>query len=323
MGSPTSATSTGTIQISGGGNCSPISVFPTPTAPPGWIAILPGGGVTISGTGSGVFDSSFFPIGFEARDSRGALSGSITINGQVFSGASLYTADVAAALMGQTLSSWSVSIGGGQYQTQGQGAPPMGLTNSFSYCVWLGTNSLCNTGANNSPTNPLFPTNPGGGSSSSSSSSGGSSSSSSGGGGSLEPWVFTQVPSGRWTDPPFVNGFAYTGTGGTLFDKITLPTGYGASFNVYLAGNNLFGTFSAGDVVDFLAGGVSYFEIRGIAPAVDAASPTAFPLQVFFEGGGNGDFTQLGLEAADVPEPATWVMIALAVPVAFWRRRRS
>ena len=322
-GSSSPASSGGsTMQVTGGGFCQ-VNIQPTPPAfpggPPGFIAQLAPNTATISGTGSGVFDGSFFPIGFTASGNpAGPLTATFLINGtQIRTGLGQGFWDVANQLLGQTLSSWQVSISGGGGSVSGFGFPQ--IPNSFGYCVFFGTNQLCNTAANNSPTNPILPINPSGGSSSSSSSSGGGGSSSSSGGGGTT-WVFQGVPSGRWTDPPFVNGFAYAGTGGTLFDRITLPTGFGSSFTIRTgAGNALLGTFAAGAVVDFLAGGVSTFQILDIQPSVDAALPNAFPLQVFFEGGGNGDFTQTALETT-VPEPATWLMMALAVPLLVRRR---
>ena len=299
----------GTLQVAGSGSCV-ATLFPTPPGgPPGYNGFFAPVAVGLSGTGSGVFDGSFYPIGFTSSIAPGGpMTATFRINGvTVRTGQGQGLWNVAGDLSGQTLSTWDVSIIGAGVNVSGQGVPPL-LTNQYAYCVFFGANQLCNSAQNNSPSNPLLPSNPGGGSSSS--------------GGGRTTWVFRGVQSGRWTDPPFVNGFAYAGTGGTLFDRITLPTGFGSSFTIRTgSGNTLLGTFAAGAVVDFVAGGVSTFQIEDIQPSVDAALPDAFPLQVFFEGGGNGDFTQTALENT-VPEPATWLMMALAVPLLV-RRRRS
>ena len=167
--------------------------------------------------------------------------------------------------------------------------------------MWIGTNQVCNTPANNSPANAIIPAPPGAG----------------------NPWRFTNVTNGQWTDPPFVNAFQYADTSGTKFDKIRLPTGYGNAFTIWTGAGftNHLGTFAGGSLVDFILGGVDSFQIRDINPTVDAALPNAFPLQVFFEGGGNGSFTQTPLEDA-VPEPATWMMLALGLPWLLRARRR-
>lgn len=269
-----------------------------PGGPPGYFFTLPGGGAIISGTGSGLFDSSFFPIGFTATDIS-TPTATFFINGnQIRSGQNAATWDIAADLLGQTLGTWSVVIQSPSLSGAGSGPPP-NVSRFFSYCVFLGSNSqLCNAQGSNTQSNPVFPTTP-----------------NNGGGG----FVFNNVPSGRWFDPPFVNGFEYTGTGGTLFDKITLPTGLGPSFSVWTGGSSL-GTFAAGAAVDFVLGGVNSFQVRDINPSVDAANSNAFPLQIFFEGGGNGSFTQVPLDG--VPEPSTWLLVAAALPLAARRYLR-
>ena len=156
-------------------------------------------------------------------------------------------------LAGQVLSTWQVTLSTpfGSIPVFGPGAPS---TNGYSYCVWFGSNSLCNPAANSSPTNPIFPAspvpvvnprNPAG----------------------PPSWIFRNAGSGGTFDPPFVSGFQYDGVSGTRFDRITLPTGFGSSFTVWTGSgfSTSLGTFAAGTAVDFVLGGVDAFQIRNIA----------------------------------------------------------
>ena len=137
-------------------------------------------------------------------------------------------------------------------------------------------------------------------------------------------FVFTGIGTGTWIDPPFTSAYDYAGTGGTLFSGITLPTGFGSSFNV-LTGSGFstsLGTFGAGASVDFLSlgGAQPAFRVAGISPAVDSANPAGFPLQVFFTTA-SGSLTQ----TAALPEPATWAgaMAGLVVMIVARRKRLS
>lgn len=137
-------------------------------------------------------------------------------------------------------------------------------------------------------------------------------------------WTFINGPSGVWFDPPFAGGFDYVGTGGTQFTQITLPPGFGSSFNIsYGPGfSTSLGTFGSGVTVDFAAltgGPLSSFRLTGIDPLVDSANPIGFPLQVFFSAP-TGSFTQTAIEA--VPEPGTWSLTMLSGAWLAWRYRR-
>ncbi|NEQ34293.1 MAG: hypothetical protein F6K04_25465 [Leptolyngbya sp. SIO4C5] len=131
-------------------------------------------------------------------------------------------------------------------------------------------------------------------------------------------FVFQNVPSGRWFDPPATDGFEYemiprdvpvglasrifpgmTGVGqadDSLFTAISgFPQNVDADdrFTVSVEGQVL-GEFGPGDTVNFsdyaeLLGdrlvdgtGVRKFVVADINPSVDAANPVAFPLKVDF-----------------------------------------
>lgn len=131
-------------------------------------------------------------------------------------------------------------------------------------------------------------------------------------------WTFTVGQSGQWFDPPLTSAYDYAGLGGTTFTRITLPTGFG-SFDV-LSGSTSLGSFASGASVDFvlLTGSpLSSFRVAGIQPQVDAASPTAFPLQIFFSSP-TGSFTQT---ADTVPETSTLGLAVLPLALLWWRQR--
>jgi hypothetical protein len=130
-------------------------------------------------------------------------------------------------------------------------------------------------------------------------------------------FVFNNVPSGRWVDPPAADGFEYTmtprdvpvGVSSRIFPGMTgvgeaddsvftrvsgFPTGIDAddTFEVSVDGIVL-GDFSPGDTLSFrdyadqlgdrlVNGGVVQFTVSEINPAVDSSNPVAFPLRVDF-----------------------------------------
>ena len=130
-------------------------------------------------------------------------------------------------------------------------------------------------------------------------------------------FVFTNVPSGRWVDPPMADGFEYemtardvpvgtpsrvfpgmTGVGqadDSVFTRISgFPIDVDAddTFVVSVDGIVL-GEFSPGDTLSFsdyadalgdrlVDGGVRKFTISEINPAVNTRDPIAFPLQLDF-----------------------------------------
>lgn len=129
-------------------------------------------------------------------------------------------------------------------------------------------------------------------------------------------FVFNNIPSGTWADPPNTYGFDYVGTSGTLFTQIGLPTGFVDPFDVFIGStfSTLLGTFTGGSMVDFVTlGGAAQgqFRITGINPRFDSTlDPAGFPVQVFFSTA-TGSFTMLPL--TDVPEPRTVGLLLIGV----------
>lgn len=145
-------------------------------------------------------------------------------------------------------------------------------------------------------------------------------------GGTAGNWLFIGG-SGLWYDPPLTNGYDYTGLSGTTFTKITLPgccgsvnVSYGPGFGTQL------GTFAPNSVVDFASltgGALGAFRIWGLNPELDAGDPNAFPLQIFFSDS-TGSFSQVALDAGEVPEPGTLLSCAMGIAaIAGYRRRRQ
>jgi len=128
---------------------------------------------------------------------------------------------------------------------------------------------------------------------------------------------FRDVISGAWMDPPAASGFDYAITSlGSLFTKITFPTGFGSNLMVSSGGTS-FGTFGPGDMLNF-SSGVSSFSLTGIAPPVDPNDPLAFPLQLEFNTP-TASFDMTATSAAAVPEPSSLVLFCLgAVGMMFF-----
>ena len=141
---------------------------------------------------------------------------------------------------------------------------------------------------------------------------------------------FPAPTSGRWFDPPFSEGFTYELEGGASFTSITAPPidlGFAGPFGIFVDGISV-GSILPGGLFTF-GTGVSRFDLRGIAPYLDTASPgfsTAFP--VLLDWTGTADLLTLTpiLISAAVPEPAAWAMMITGfglVGAAVRRRRQS
>jgi hypothetical protein len=133
--------------------------------------------------------------------------------------------------------------------------------------------------------------------------------------GSSGQFIYSDVASGLWFDPPTASAFSYTMTSNSLFTSIlNFPSGFASPFVVSAGGVNL-GSFSAGDSLVFPNGGVSAFEISSINPLVDPNNPSAFPLELAFNTG-TASFTQQA-----VPEPAELGLFGAGLVVLAMIRR--
>ncbi|HBB32922.1 MAG TPA: PEP-CTERM sorting domain-containing protein [Cyanobacteria bacterium UBA8803] len=122
-------------------------------------------------------------------------------------------------------------------------------------------------------------------------------------------WIFQEVRSGRWYDPPTAYGFQYEMTSTSVFTHIlNFPVGIDDDnlFTVKV-GDTLLGQFSPGQTVDFvslLGQGVSKFTVTDIHPLVDPQDPVAFPIHLAFNTP-TASFKMAALsEQKSVPEPA-------------------
>ncbi len=125
-------------------------------------------------------------------------------------------------------------------------------------------------------------------------------------------FIFRDVPSGRWYDPPTTYGFHFLMTSNSLFTQILdFPVGIDSD-NLFAVsvGNKILGEFGPSKSVDFVAllgQGVSEFTITGIDPLVDATNSTAFPVKLAFSTT-TADFEMWALEypqSTSVPEPSS------------------
>lgn len=136
-----------------------------------------------------------------------------------------------------------------------------------------------------------------------------------------EPFVFEDVPSGRWFDPVAADGFHYVIEGDSLFTRIIdFADGFDQPFRVFAEGEDL-GLFGENDSIDFadlLGRGVTSFTVLGITPLVDGGDPLAFPIQLAFNTE-VATFAQFAVTA--VPEPASISVIAAGLLLARTRRR--
>lgn len=117
-------------------------------------------------------------------------------------------------------------------------------------------------------------------------------------------------------DPPSATGFIYEiGAGDPNFASVELPdVGNPGPYDLYLWNGSQFvfdTTLKPDTVFDFGAGGVSEFEILGIASSVglDPNSATDFVTTLTFED--SGTFTGSMTPVISVPEPSTWAMMLL------------
>lgn len=134
-------------------------------------------------------------------------------------------------------------------------------------------------------------------------------------------FVFTEVPTNFWIDPPSAYGYDFATTDGSLITAILdLPTGFLDPFTIS-TGGSVVGTFGPGEIVDFGAG-VSSFSVTGINPGVDPNDNTAFPIRLEF----NQPTASLTMTPTNVvPEPSSYALLLMGgVSLALygWRKKQ-
>jgi hypothetical protein len=138
-----------------------------------------------------------------------------------------------------------------------------------------------------------------------------------------------------YIDPAVATGYDYNvGAGNPNFASVALPTNVAGNFKLYtrdVNGNLVFqSALVGGQVYNFGASGVSFFEVTGIDPAagLDPSNTTAFVTALTFTSAGtfNGTQTPITLETAgQVPLPGTLALLALGclALVGGVRRKRN
>jgi hypothetical protein len=123
-------------------------------------------------------------------------------------------------------------------------------------------------------------------------------------------FLFTNLQSGLWYDPPMVDGFDISLSGGATFQKVTTPLGFD-NLELVVGGVTVDADLDGGESHTFAAG-VTGFIIRGIDPDLDQADPGfgyAFPLQLSFNNPSGSTMTWDPIVSAPIPEPSTWAML--------------
>lgn len=135
-------------------------------------------------------------------------------------------------------------------------------------------------------------------------------------------FLFNDPISGNWVDPPCTDGFAYQMTGPARFTRVVdFPVGFSQPFTVSV-GEQTLGSFGPGESVDFSSfpgGGVTSFEVSGIAPEVDLDDPQAFPLRLEYDQP-SASFTMTSLA---LPEPSGGLLSACALGALAMLRSRG
>jgi hypothetical protein len=133
-------------------------------------------------------------------------------------------------------------------------------------------------------------------------------------------FFFSNVPSGRWFDPPLVFGYEFTmSRPGSLFTEImNFPSGPSFGNLTVTAGGNTWTGQQSGMSLNL--GGVTSFRITGISPLLDNPNGAAFPIQLAFSTP-TAAFSMTPL-ASNVPEPGTVALSLTGLAAVMWLRRR-
>lgn len=148
-------------------------------------------------------------------------------------------------------------------------------------------------------------------------------------------FFFDNPESGRWFDPPFAEGFAYTllDDPTAVFTEVATPPSFFGFGDLTLVVGSLSFTLEPEVVFDFFANGltdVTSFEIRGIDPGLDVADPgfsTAFPTFLSFTGSPDLQMDYIEVSATtprgDAPLPGTLLLLSFGLAGLAWARKRT
>jgi len=130
-------------------------------------------------------------------------------------------------------------------------------------------------------------------------------------------------------DAGSVTSYQYqTGTGNPNFASVLLPIGIGDSlYSLALCNGTSLGTIAGGQAFTFSSGGVSCFDVGGIAPSagLSPADPEAFVTGLTFTASGEftGTMDPLTGSTSPAPEPAPWALLGVGlIGIALARLRR-
>lgn len=129
-------------------------------------------------------------------------------------------------------------------------------------------------------------------------------------------FLFGNVATGRWFDPPTNPGYNFAMTDSNGFASIdSLPLGFSSGMSVTASNGVLSNTYSGlnpGDAVDFTAffgaGGATTFSVNGINPLTDPTDTMAFPIALSF----TSQIASFSMTPQVVPEFGSGVLTGLA-----------
>jgi hypothetical protein len=118
-----------------------------------------------------------------------------------------------------------------------------------------------------------------------------------------------------YIDPSTVGNFQYqTGAGNPNFTSVVLPIGIGNDiYSLALCNGTSLGTVTGGETYAFASGGVSCFDVSGIAASSGSGEALATGLTFAASGTFTGTMDPLTQTSSAVPEPSTLALWALGV----------